>query len=194
MQGQPRRLTVNNRRLPHNIHSQQFPLSLLRPSMNSTHDTVRHTCYHCQSEVLPGNGYVPLDEATKRLLPSWKDYESGTQWISPLKHNTDAVREAALSGCPFFVMLWEKLNRYFTSPEALKETRLFFELEGVKREQIPVAGSEAAVDNSLMQTLDSPGQELCDITQCKVMAITQGRGNYLVSFTTVSDWGMKSLL
>lgn len=135
-----------------------------------------------------------MDEDTKRLLLSGKDCELGTKWVVPMKKNPSAVREGALSGCPFFVRLWEALGKHCTSPEALDEARLFFEVTGVKLEHTPIVGSESADDQPLVQTLDRPSQELYDITECNVMVITQGDADYLDCFTTVSDWGTKVLI
>lgn len=158
--------------------------------MESPEDIGRHTCSHCQSEVLTGKSCTPL---TKRLLLHWwKRYESGTKRPLLLEHFTpDAVHEAALSGCPFFVNLKERLDAF--SRMELKDTRLFFELEGVHLEQASVIGSQSADGNLLVPTTDHSWQKLYDITGCNVMAVNGYVIQDIQRFTTVSDWGMNSL-
>lgn len=101
-----------------------------------------------------------------------------------MKHHTpDAVREAAVSGCPFFVLLWEGLqkNKRFDPEEyqeLLEETTLFWNLKAVKLVHV------------------DPSQERYEITECGVQA---DRGNWYCwyplgpGFTAFSDWGTKSL-
>lgn len=166
--------------------------------MTSSQDTTKHTCCHCQIEVLTGKGCTPApaDKDTEFALSpfegdeEYEDFKPDTKWIVPLKHDPDAVKEAALSGCPFFVLLWEKLE--YCTPEELRETKFFFKLKGEKLEHTPVIDYESR-DNLLVPSFGHPGQELYEITKCKIMAITKGVLWQVESFDVVSDWGMELL-
>lgn len=166
--------------------------------MNLSQDTTRHTCCHCQAEVLTGKrSNLPEDQDTEWLLKRDRLYEEDTservtRWILRLKHSPGAVREAALSCCPFFVELWESLSKY--SSEELEEIELFFELEGVKLEQTPVVDSGPLDEDLLMSTPDRSSQELYDITECRVIIVTPKRIWHPLQLIAVSDWGMRFLL
>ena len=179
------------KRFPHTILSNQLPSSLLYLIMDSFQDNIRHTCCHCQAEVLTIKGSTQMHDYSRF-------------WQLPFKHaTTDTVREAALSGCPFFVILWKKLVEYWDtqlSQEMLKKTTLDWLIEAVKLKQTPVAGAESAGDSSLGPTTDHAHatqdsiSELYDITGCEVQATEDNFSWYPCgdTFTALSDWGMAS--
>lgn len=166
--------------------------------MTSSQVTTKHTCCHCQIEVLTGKGCTPApaDKETEFVLSpfegdeEYEDFKPDTKWIVPLKHDPDAVKEAAISGCPFFVLLWEKLE--YCTPEELRETKVFFKLKGEKLEHTPVTDYESR-DNLTVPTFGRLSQELYEITKCKIMAVTKGVLWQVESFDVVSDWGMELL-
>lgn len=164
--------------------------------MTSSQDTTKHTCRHCQIEILTGKGCAPADKDTEFVLApfegdeEYEDFKPGTKWIVPLKHDPDAVKEAALSGCPFFVLLWEKLE--YCTPEELRETRFFFKLKGEKVDQTHFVDFESR-DSLVVPTFGHPGQDFYEITKCKIMAITKGNLWQVESFDVVSDWGIELL-
>lgn len=64
--------------------------------MQGVSETTRHTCCHCQQDVLTVDGCRPFRNAEK------------LKWRVPLKRGPEAVRQAALSGCPFYVRAWDE--------------------------------------------------------------------------------------
>lgn len=160
--------------------------------MNSLQGTNRHTCCHCQTEVLTIKGSTPAIEGGK---PSIK-------FRQPLKHSHNAIEKAALEGCPFFVWLWKIMKepnivlKRHLSQEKLKTTTMVFELEAVKLEHTPAIESKPAENNLLVPTPDCASQELYDITGLNVAAEKDGRHTCYVSharFTAISDWGRQFL-
>lgn len=161
--------------------------------MNSLQGTNRHTCCHCQTEVLTIKGSTPAIEGGR---PSIK-------FRLPLKHSRpNAIEQAALEGCPFFVWLWKSIKepnifvKRHLPPEKLKTTTMVFELEAVKLEHTPVIESKSADVNLLVPTPDCASQEFYDITGLNVAAEKDGRHICSMSharFTAISDWGRKLL-
>lgn len=157
--------------------------------MNSLQGTTRHTCCHCQTEVLTIKGSTPVATAGRQ----------STKFRLPLKHSPDAIEQAALSGCPFFVWLWKAWKyslKYFFSLDDPKTITLAFELEAVKLERTTVVESKSADDNLQLPAPDCLSQVFYDITGFNVAAQREGRTRHmsLRPFTVISDWGRKFLL
>lgn len=158
--------------------------------MNSLQGTTRHTCCHCQTEVLTIKGSTPVAIAGRQ----------STKFRLPLKHSPNAIEQAALSGCPFFVWLWEswKFNLIYSFPGYNPKTiTLAFELEAVKLKRTPVVESKSAGDNLPLPAPDCPSQVFYDITGFNVAAEREeGRTRHFSwrPFTVISDWGRKFLL
>ncbi|KAI7774391.1 uncharacterized protein LA080_008818 [Diaporthe eres] len=136
--------------------------------------TTRHICGHCQQEVLTAKGCRPFGSAGK------------TNWRLPLKHDPDAVRQAALSGCPFFVWLWDQLRGSQTPPEQMKRTTIVLELEAKTLKRIPGSDSSGATFSRL--TIENSEQETHDITGCVVKAETDSYVWTPGRFIAMSDW------
>lgn len=136
----------------------------------------RHICGHCQQEVLTVEGCRPFGSAGK------------TKWRLPLKHDPDAVRQAALSGCPFFVWLWDQLRGSQTPSEQMKWTTIVLELEAMTLKRTP--GSDPSGATFSKPTIENSEQETHDITGCVVKVETDCYTWTPGRFIAMSDWGM----
>lgn len=113
--------------------------------MTSRQDTPRHTCHHCETEVLTLKGAVEQWESSPE---AWR-----TRRL-PLKHNAHEVRDAARSGCPFFVLVWKMMHCLLSEEdfkEVLDHTELSWEFKVLKLEQTPTVDPRSTHD-SLMPT------------------------------------------
>lgn len=156
--------------------------------MGSVQDTTRHTCCHCESIVLTIKGCTPLELNNQ-------DPKGVTKWKFPLKYGPDGVKEAARSGCPFFVTLWRHLDTFRSSQEEMEQTALYFVLEAVRIEQTPVVKSRKSVDSHpLAPTISHLSQEIYDITRCTMVVEIKGHTRPPFTFTTLSEWGTESSL
>ncbi|KAK2601088.1 hypothetical protein N8I77_010560 [Diaporthe amygdali] len=142
--------------------------------MDAFKNTTRHTCRHCQQEVLTAEGYRQFSVAQT------------TKWRVPLRHDPDAVMAAAVSGCPFFVWLWDQLKSSGTPREQMRRTCIVLELEGMKLEGSPVTGS---ADSDLPpSSADFISRDSYDITGCTVKVETDFYTWIPGSFDVMSDW------
>ncbi|KAL1851109.1 hypothetical protein Daus18300_012656 [Diaporthe australafricana] len=110
------------------------------------------------------------------------------RWRVPLKHRPYAVEEAASSGCPFFVWIWDQLNKSDTPPEQMKRTSINLELEAVKLKESPAV--EADKDRLPLPSLGVSGRnnQVYDITACTVKVETDSYAWDAAKFDVMSDW------
>lgn len=152
--------------------------------MDAYRRTRKHSCSHCQQEGLYARG-----------CRTFGGREGDTiKWRLILQHGPYEVKEAASSGCPFFVWLWNQLRVSRTPPEQMKRTTIVLEVEANSK----VRSFEGPSDHMSLTTPPASlrhdiWDRIYDIIGCTIKVETRDYTWVPARFDVLSDWGMQNM-